>query len=485
MSVQPKEIRTQYDHYTLVRILTGWLDMNGNEIKNYRSEMLSQTSIDGIATPVEAREIYNSTTHKKGYFNGTSWVYLSNNRADHTGTQLASTISNFEIAAQQSVGAILTDTYSVDFTYDDANHQIKAALILASGSGLEITSTGVRLTDTGVSAGTYPKVTVDAKGRVTTGAALTAGDLPPHNSMHTGMRLSEFTPPNANLDLNNVRLTNIADPVNAQDAVNLRTLNATQEGLNPKGGVRVVATSNITLSGSQTIDGETTVTGDRVLLTAQSNPAENGIWIANSSGAWTRASDANVWSELVGAHTFVIEGSASYKGTGWLCTVEPGGTLGATAVTWIQYTGSGTIVDGAGLGKSGNEIFVKVDDQTIKIDTDILKAKLLTSGGIAYSAGGMYIDVDDTTIGLSAGKLIIKNDFRTPHKYKEVTGNGSATSFAWNHGLGTYDFILVGRDPDTGAEVEVGIDRVDTNNINLVFAQAPVLNKKYNFFMVA
>ena len=40
--------------------------------------------------------------------------------------------------------------------------------------------TTVKLSDTGVTAGTYTKVTVDAKGRVTSGATLSATDFPPH-----------------------------------------------------------------------------------------------------------------------------------------------------------------------------------------------------------------------------------------------------------------------------------------------------------------
>ncbi|TWW01369.1 beta strand repeat-containing protein [Chitinophaga pinensis] len=46
----------------------------------------------------------------------------------------------------------------------------------ATGSGT--TSIPVTLANSGVTAGTYTKVTVDAKGRVTTGAALAAGDIP-------------------------------------------------------------------------------------------------------------------------------------------------------------------------------------------------------------------------------------------------------------------------------------------------------------------
>lgn len=485
MALVPTQECNQLDCYNVIRILngTGYLDMDGNEIKNYRSQFLNQSEIDAM-TKYEGREAFNSTLHKKGYWNGSAMVYPSNARADHSGTQTAATISDFNEAAVDAVGAVLTDTYSVDMTYDDNNNIIKADIILASGSGMQITSTGIKLTNTGVIAGTYTKYEVDAQGRILTASNLIATDLPTHNSMHTGMRLSEFASPNANLDFNNIRITNLADPVNSQDAVNLRTLLATSEGLNPKGACRVIATTNITLSGSQVIDTETVVTNDRALLTGQSNPAENGFWVVNSGGAWARAADANVWSELVGAHTFITEGTANYKNTGWLCTVEQGGTLGVTAVTFIQFTGSGTIVDGAGLGKTGNELFVKVDDQTIKIDSDVIKAKLLTSGGILSQSGGMYLDCDNSTIGLVGGHLSIIGDYKLQKKVKEVTGNGSAKSFAFNHGVNSLDFVLMGRDYDTGAEVRPGIDRVDANNINIVFGVAPALNKKYYFTLI-
>lgn len=52
-----------------------------------------------------------------------------------------------------------------------------------------------------------------------------------------------------------------------------------------------VATTNITLNGSpQTIAGITVNTGDRVLVAGQTDPIENGVYLATSS-AWKRAPD--------------------------------------------------------------------------------------------------------------------------------------------------------------------------------------------------
>ena len=54
-------------------------------------------------------------------------------RANHTGTQTASTISDFNEAAQDAVGTILTDTTSIDLIYDDAGNTISAQREALSG----------------------------------------------------------------------------------------------------------------------------------------------------------------------------------------------------------------------------------------------------------------------------------------------------------------------------------------------------------------
>lgn len=59
-----------------------------------------------------------------------------------------------------------------------------------------------------------------------------------------------------------------------------------------KAAARALATENIALSGLQTLGGVELVEGTRVLVTGQSNPAENGIYYASTSN-WSRTPDAN------------------------------------------------------------------------------------------------------------------------------------------------------------------------------------------------
>jgi uncharacterized cupin superfamily protein len=67
-------------------------------------------------------------------------------------------------------------------------------------------------------------------------------------------------------------------------------LNGLSTSVAVKAPVKAVATSNITLSGHQTIGGVAVVSGDRVLVTAQTNPVDNGIYDA-AVGVWARSAD--------------------------------------------------------------------------------------------------------------------------------------------------------------------------------------------------
>jgi phage-related tail fiber protein len=76
-----------------------------------------------------------------------------------------------DFAAGQTFGA---------FSYPDATTTSKGIVQVDPVGGLEVAAGVASLAATGVVAGTYPKVTVDAKGRVTGGTTLVSDDLPAH-----------------------------------------------------------------------------------------------------------------------------------------------------------------------------------------------------------------------------------------------------------------------------------------------------------------
>lgn len=74
--------------------------------------------------------------------------------------------------------------------------------------------------------------------------------------------------------------------------------------------VEAVATANITLSGSTTIDGVALAAGDRVLFTGQTTASGNGLGIV-AAAAWTRGTDADANGGLVnGTVVYVTDGTA-------------------------------------------------------------------------------------------------------------------------------------------------------------------------------
>jgi len=102
----------------------------------------------------------------------------------------------------------------------------------------------------------------------------------------------------------------------------------------PKENCRLASLSNLPLTGAATVDGVAVVTGDRILVMTQINPVENGVWIANTSGAWSRATDADESTELQFAYTVVLEG-LSEANTAWLIALSSV-TIGSTDIYWTN-----------------------------------------------------------------------------------------------------------------------------------------------------
>jgi hypothetical protein len=132
-------------------------------------------------------------------------------------------------------------------------------------------------------------------------------------------------------------LTLAGDPVSGLQAATKQYVDNLSLGLNWKAPVLVATTGNITLSGEQTIDGVTT-SASRVLVKDQATASQNGIYVS-ASGAWARASDMDAWAEVPAAAVIVEEGTANAD-MAFVCTSDPGGSLGSTAVTFTQFGSS-------------------------------------------------------------------------------------------------------------------------------------------------
>lgn len=136
-------------------------------------------------------------------------------------------------------------------------------------------------------------------------------------------------------------LTLSGDPSTAMQAATKQYVDAAAlaatAALDMKPSVLCATTANVTLSGEQTIDGQLTA-ASRVLVKNQTAAAENGIYLTGA-GAWARVTDMDAWTELPGAFVAVEVGTI-WADTQWLCTVNAGGTINSTAVTFRRVDSS-------------------------------------------------------------------------------------------------------------------------------------------------
>lgn len=158
------------------------------------------------------------------------------------------------------------------------------------------------------------------------------------------------------VSLGNQTITSLGTPSNATDAANKSYVDTQISGLSSLYKYRTVhaaSVADVTISSAPaTLDGHTLTNLDRVLLKNQSTQSENGLYVFNGTGsALTRTTDSNAWDEITGALVYVEQGNTQAD-TRWFCTSNSGGTLGSTAITYVQ--------DSSGAISASNFVFNEV-----------------------------------------------------------------------------------------------------------------------------
>lgn len=305
------------------------INFNQNQALNLKHQVLS--SAPTAPTPVAGQVYYDTTIGSYGEYNGTSWKYLA--------------------PSQNPLNTFAAPTTSV---------------AMAS-----------------------QKITGLAAGLATTDAA-NVGNI-------AATSLSAFSVPTASVAMNTQKLTGLAPGVALTDAANMANLQAAIDAISLgnawKGQIRSVFTTNVAslTAGPTSNDGVTFITGDRLLLPAQTTASQNGVYIWTTGGVFTRAGDAASNYEL-------------QEGSTWEITEGTLGNPNGNAPQRWYITTTGAITPG----------------------TTAVAISWIGSGGVTLTAGA-NVTIASNVISVAAGTFI--------KKYAQLIGNGSLTTIVVTHNL--------------------------------------------------
>lgn len=428
------------------------------------------------------------------YIDGT-WVRADNNgAAGTTHTHTIADVTGLQTALDAKADDTITISAGTGLTGGgDLTANRTLAVNFGTGAGTVTQGNDARLSDsrtpsgnaTGDLTGTYPSPTIaplavtDAKVAAANkdGAAAT----PSMRTLGTGAaqafpgngRLDQLAAPTGPVAFNGQRATGLADPTGPQDAATKAYVDGVAQALDIKASVRAATTANITLSGTQTIDGVAVAAGDRVLVKNQTTASANGIYVA-ASGAWTRSTDADTNNEVnPGMFVFVEEGTANAD-SGWVLSNDGAVALGTTALAFTQFSGAGSITAGAGLTKTGNTLDVVGTANRVTVTADAVdiastyvgQTSITTLGTITTGTWtGTSIAVANGGTGATTAAAA-RTNLGAVGKYASTLGTFTAgVEINVTHSLGTEDVQAQFR--NTTSKQDVGMDWrvIDTNTI--------------------
>ena len=206
-------------------------------------------------------------------------------------------------------------------------------------------------------------------------------------------------------------LSGLSDPATAQDAATKAYVDRLSLGISLVASVTALANANVALTGTQTIDSVGLGVGDRVLLTAQTNAVQNGVWLVQT-GAWARptASDDYFTGRPLAGLFVYVENGTNFAAEQWAIVGKNTGKVDTDPSSWTQLTGAAEIIAGSGLVKSatnGNTLsLVLAANPGLQFTSGALDHLLKPTGGLAKDATGLSVLLNsNATLGQDSNGL--------------------------------------------------------------------------------
>lgn len=396
------------------------LDFSKYEARNLRGHQLGAPP----SSPVTGQMYYNTADNTLYWWDGTQWQSAKGG-ATATPPATTSTLGTIQLAG--------------DLTGTATSPQIAA---------LAVTDAEVATANKDGAVGTVSMRSLGAGAQ---------------QAMPGNRTLDAITVPVADVNLNGRKIVSLADPTAATDGANKQYVDNLVQGLDSHPSVKAASTANLTLSGTQTVDGIALIAGDRVLAKDQTTASGNGIYVV-AAGAWARASDMDTWAEVPSAYVWVEQGTTNAD-TGWVSTADQGGTLNTTSIPWTQFSGAGSITAGAGLAKTGNTLDVGAGPGiTVNADTIQVANNGITNAMMADAAVNLATaDVTGTLPLLNGGtgqttaKTARETGLTAAGYYSSATHSAgtSITIPAGTHGLRASRGLIVQAQDEASGAVEI------------------------------
>lgn len=309
-------------------------------------------------------------------------------------------------------------------------------------------------------------------------------------------------------NISGITVTGIPMPLNSTDVASKSYVDGVASGLYIKSSVEAGTTANLvgtynngaagvgaTLTANPSaafpiIDGYVAFAGDRILVKNQTDPKQNGIYIATQITApWilTRATDYNnsIPGQVIsGSYVFITLGSTQAS-TGWVETAIGTGpsdaiVIGTDPIVFGQFSGAGTYLAGTGLTLTGNTFSLTNTSLTVNGVTIALGSSATVTAAAGTLTGATLaanvLNSSLTSVGTLTNLTVAGNTTTNGNVIRSVatgvtaTGTNQGSSFDLTKDINVVSTVSSGTGVSLPIEVagmEIIVMNMGANSLNV------------------